>query len=125
MIAPAEVHHAVPQCLLRLQDAALNGRGAPGNDGVEAHVEFTLECERWRVPVTIARSDLQALVEASTVVLVKEKHRLLHASDFARWGARGGRETVRRYGSSWMALIALKRWGRVGAEELDAARVLR
>jgi len=119
VIAPAEVHHAVPQCLLRLQDAALNGAG------VEAHVEFTLECERWRVPVEIARSDLQALVETSTVVLVKEKHRLLHASDFARWGARGGRETVRRYGSSWMALIALKRWGRVGADELDDARVLR
>jgi len=119
VIAPAEVHHAVPQCLLRLQDAALNGAG------VEAHVEFTLECERWRVPVEIARPDLQALAEASTVVLVKEKHRLLHQSDFARWGARGGRETVRRYGSSWMALIALKRWGRIGAEELDAARVLR
>jgi len=119
MIAPAEVHHAVPQCLLRLHDAALNG------DGVEASIEFTLECERWRVPVTVARADLQALVEASTEVLDREAHRLLHASDFARWGARGGRETVRRYGSSWMALIALKRWDRIGAAELDAARVLR
>ncbi|MEJ7871878.1 MAG: hypothetical protein WKF67_06435 [Rubrobacteraceae bacterium] len=119
MSAAQEVHHAVPQCLLRLHDAALNG------DGVEASIEFTLECERWRVPVTVARADLQALVEASTEVLDREKHRLLHASDFARWGARGGRETVRRYGSSWMALIALKRWDRIGAAELDAARVLR
>jgi len=117
--APQEVHHAVPQCLLRLHDAALNG------DGVEARVEFVLEATRWRVPVTIARSDLQALVEASTEVLDRERHRLLHASDFQRGGARGGRETVRRYGTDWFALIALKRWGRVGADELDAARVLR
>ncbi len=119
MIAPAEVHHAVPQCLLRLHDAALNG------NGVEASIEFTLECERWRVPVTVARADLQALVEASTEVLDREAHRLLHASDFARWGARGGRETVRRYGSSWMALIALKRWGCVSSADLEAARPLR
>ena len=118
MIA-TEQHHAVPQCLLRLHDTALDG------EGVEAWVEFTLECERWRVPVEIARDDLQALVEASTEVLDRERHRLLHASDFVRWGARGGRETVRRYGSSWMALIALKRWGKVSADDLDRARVLR
>jgi hypothetical protein len=36
-----------------------------------------------------------------------------------------GRETVRRYGSSWMALLALKRCGRISSAELDAARVLR
>lgn len=113
------MHHAVPQCLLRLHDAALNG------DGVEARIEFTLEAERWRVPVEIDRADLERLVEASTQMLDREAHRLLHASDFQRWGRRGGRETVRRYGSSWMALLALKRWGRIGAEELEAARVLR
>lgn len=118
VIAP-EVHHAVPQCLLRLHDAALNG------EGVEAWIEFELEAERWRVPVEIPRGDLEALVASSGVVLEREGHRLLHASDWRRWGARGGRETVRRYGSSWMALLALKRWGRITAAELDAARALR
>lgn len=122
MIASTEVHHAVPRCLLRLREAAEEELRLAG---VGAWLEFELEAERWGVPVEIAREDLERLVEASTVVLDRERHRLIHRNDFARWGARGGRETVRRYGSSWMALLALKRWGRVGAEELDAARVLR
>jgi hypothetical protein len=50
---------------------------------------------------------------------------LVHESDWQRWGSRGGRETVRRYGNSWMALLALKRWGRITSAELEAARVLR
>ena len=123
MLADREVHHAVPQCLLRLHDAA-NGC-IPDAEVSDAWLEFSLEAERWRVPVSISRDDLERLVEASTVVLEREKHRLIHATDFARWGARGGRETVRRYGSSWMELIALKRWGRITAAYLDAARVLR
>jgi hypothetical protein len=49
----------------------------------------------------------------------------VHESDWQRWGSRGGRETVRRYGNSWMALLALKRWGRITADELEAARPLR
>jgi hypothetical protein len=34
-------------------------------------------------------------------------------------------ETFRRYGSSWFALLALRRWGRISPADLDAARVLR
>jgi hypothetical protein len=75
--------------------------------------------------VEILRSDLEALVETSEVVLEKEKHRLVHASDWRRWGARGGRETLRRYGTDWFALLALRRWGRLSPEDLEAARVLR
>ena len=37
----------------------------------------------------------------STVVLEREKHRLIHEGDWRRWGARGGRETLRRYGPRW------------------------
>jgi hypothetical protein len=69
--------------------------------------------------------ELERLVAASTVVLEREKHRLLHRNDWQRWGARGGREVVRRYGTAWMALISLKRWGRITAAELEAARPLR
>jgi hypothetical protein len=122
MLADREVHHCVPRCLLRLHDAA---QGELRVAGVGAWVEFELEAQRWGIPVEIAREDLERLVEHSTVVLEREKHRLLHRSDWQRWGARGGRETVRRYGSSWMALIALYRWGRVSGAELDAARPLR
>ncbi len=113
-----DLHHAVPRCTLRLLELAEGG-------DVLARVEFEDEATRWGLDVTISREALAELVEASTVVLDREKHRLIHGSDFARWGRRGGRETVRRYGSSWMALIALKRWGKVSADDLDRARVLR
>ncbi len=118
MIAEQELHHAVPRCLLRLHDAA-NG------DQVEAWVSWEEEAQRWSVPVTISREDLRELVEASTELLERERHRLLHQTDFQRWGRRGGLATFRRYGSSWMALLALRRWGRITAADLDAARVLR
>jgi hypothetical protein len=88
-------------------------------------VEWEIEAMRWRVPVEILRSDLEALIETSEVVLEKEKYRLVHASDWRRWGARGGRETLRRYGTDWFALLALRRWGRLSPEDLEAARVLR
>jgi hypothetical protein len=76
------------------------------------------------VPVEISREDLEALVGRSTVVLERDKHRLIHEGDWRRWGARGGRETLRRYGTRWFSLLARRRWGRISQEELEAARVL-
>ena len=84
-----------------------------------------LEFERWRIPVEISHADLEELVEGSTVVLEREKHRLLHASDWQRWGRRGGLAVLRRYGTDWFAALALKRWGRITAADLDAMRVVR
>ena len=78
---------------------------------------------RWRVPVEISREDLEALVDRSTVVLEREKHRLIHENDWRRWGSWGGRETLRRYGPRWFALLARRRWGRISPAELEAARV--
>ncbi len=43
----------------------------------------------------------------------------------ATWGQFGGLTTFYRYSSSWYALLALKRWGRISAEDLEAARPLR
>jgi hypothetical protein len=82
-----------------------------------------MEAMRWRVPVEIARQDLEALVASSEVVLEREKHRLVHAGDWRKWGSRGGRETLRRYGPRWFMLLALRRWKRITAAELEAARV--
>jgi hypothetical protein len=118
-----EVHHAAPRCLLTLHERA-NGSSLDG-EGIQAWVEWEIEAMRWRVPVEIAREDLEALVEASEVVLEREKHRLLHNNDWKRWGSRGGRETLRRYGADWFALLALRRWGRITAADLEAARLLR
>ena len=50
-------------------------------------------------------------MERSTVVLEREEHRLVHEGDWRRWGSRGGRETLRRYGPRWFALLARRRWG--------------
>ena len=118
-----ELHHAVPRCLLRLHEDATNGEldGA----GIEAWLEFEIEAMRWGVPVEIGREDLERLVEASTVVLDREKHRMIHRNDWQRWGRRGGLVTLRRYGSDWFALLALRRWGRITPADLEAARPLR
>jgi hypothetical protein len=117
-----ERHHAVPRCLLRLHERV---QGELRVAGVGAWLEFEAEAKRWGVPVEIAREDLERLVESSTEVLDREKHRLLHASDWQRWGRRGGLATLRRYGSDWFALLALRRWGRISQADLEAARPLR
>ncbi len=117
-----ETHHAVPRCLLRLHEKT---QGELRIAGVGAWLEFELEAKRWGVPVEIAREDLERLVESSTEILDREKHRLLHASDWQRWGRRGGLATLRRYGSDWFALLALRRWGRISQADLEAARPLR
>jgi hypothetical protein len=80
---------------------------------------------RWRVPVEISKADLEELVECSAVVLEREKHRLIHESDWQRWGRRGGLIVLGRYGTEWFALLALRRWGRITAADLEAARPLR
>ncbi len=118
-----ELHHAAPRCLTSLHEKA-NGVSLDG-EGIQAWVEWEMEAMRWRVPVEISREDLEALVETSEVLLERERHRLLHESDWQRWGSRGGRETLRRYGTEWFALLALRRWRRITAEDLDAARTLR
>jgi hypothetical protein len=120
---PEELHHAAPRCLISLHEKA-NGTSLDG-EGIQAWVEWEMEAMRWRVPVEISTDDLEGLVKASEVVLEREKHRLVHESDWQRWGSRGGRETLRRYGSEWFALLALRRWRRITAEDLEAARSLR
>jgi hypothetical protein len=119
----AEVHHAAPRCLVSLHERA-NGLPLDG-EGIQAWLEWEWEATRWRVPVEISRDELEALVESSTVVLEREKHRLVHEGDWRRWGSRGGRETLRRYGADWFSLLALRRWGRLTPQDLEAARVLR
>ena len=118
-----EAHHAAPRCLLRLH-AKANGAALDG-EGIQAWLEWEWEATRWRVPAEISEADLRELVAASEELLEREKHRLVHGEDWRRWGARGGRETLRRYGPGWFALLARRRWGRIDAEELEAARVYR
>ena len=119
-----EVHHAAPRCLLTLHERA-NGTTALDGEAIQAWVEWEWEAMRWRVPVEISRSELEELVERSGELLEREHHRLVHEGDWRRWGSRGGRETLRRYGADWFSLLALRRWGRITPSELEAARVIR
>ena len=82
-----ELHHAAPRCLISLHEK-VNSYSLDG-EGIQAWLEREMEAMRWRVPVEITRADLEGLVETSGVVLERERHRLLHSSDWRRWGARG------------------------------------
>jgi hypothetical protein len=94
-------------------------------EGMQAWLEWEWEATRWRVPVEVSAAELGELVERGTGPIERECHRLVRGGDRAHWGFRGGRETLRRYGSDWYALLALRRWGRITAEDLEAARPLR
>jgi hypothetical protein len=79
-----EAHHAAPRCLLTLHEKA-NGTSLDG-EGIQAWLEWEWEATRWRVPVEISRTDLEALVDRSAVTLEREAHRLGHAGDWRWWG---------------------------------------
>ncbi len=118
-----EIHHTVPQYLLRLRDRA---DAAPfDGEGIELWLEFEYEAMRYGVDPDMSREEFEALVEASCVALQRENHRALHseASDFVRWGRRGGLETLRRYGRRWFVLLGRRRHGRITPEELRAGSI--
>src|ERR671911_3202083 len=95
--AGADVHHRTPRYLLGHFDAAAEGFADWSELGAEA--------ERLSMEVRVlSREGLRALVESSTREIPTTEHRTLHqeASDFVRWGRRGGRSPV-----GWRALRRL------------------
>jgi hypothetical protein len=111
--ARVDVHHGAPRCLLGLFDAAAGG--------LADWSEFDAEAERWGVEVRgLSREGLAALIESSTRQIPATEHRRLHqeASDFVRWGRRGGLRTLALYGRPYFSLLARFRWGRIGVEAL-------
>lgn len=59
-----ELHHAASRCLLALYEKA-DGTSLDG-EGIQAWLEWEMEAMRWRVPIEIFRSELEALVDRST-----------------------------------------------------------
>jgi hypothetical protein len=113
----ADVHHDAPRCLLGLFDAAARG--------LADWSEFDAEAERWGIEVRgLSREDLRALIEGSTREIPATELRRLHqeASDFVRWGRRGGQRTLALYGRPYFSLLARFRWGRVELEALTRHR---
>ena len=113
-----EIHQRVPQCLLRLRDRA-DAHPELDGEGIQLWLDYELEALRYGVDPDISRKDLKALVEGSTVLVPREDHRAGHENDVVRWGRRGGRATLRRYGTSWFSLLARRRWERVSGTELE------
>src|ERR687890_889671 len=106
-----DVHHGAPRCLLRLFDAAAGD--------LADWSEFDAEAERWGIEVRgLSREDLSALIASSTCQIPTPEHRRLHqeASDFVRWGRRGGRRTLALYGQPHFSLLARFRWRGVQLE---------
>ena len=60
------------------------------------------------------------MIEASASPVPTTEHREHHslAGDFASWGRRGGLRTLTLYGQGWFALLALRRWEKITAEQL-------
>jgi hypothetical protein len=115
-LAPVEVHHKIPRCLLRLRDRA-DAAGFTG-EGIELAMDYEHEAMRWGVDPHISREELAAMIEGSAAEIARKEHRAGHAEDFARWGRLGGLRTLALYGAPWYSLLALRRWEKVGAEAL-------
>jgi hypothetical protein len=119
-----EVHHRVPQCLLRLHDQAR----APGDltaEALAAWFEWEMEAMRYGVDPDIDRDELAGMIDASTVEIARDEHRCGHEGDFVRWGRRGGCRTRQRHGRVWFALISRQRWGRIDGDDLALLRASR
>jgi hypothetical protein len=81
----AGVHHGAPRCLLGLFDAA--------TASLAEWSQFDAEADRLSIEVRgLSREDVSRLIESSTLEIPTTEHRRLHqeASDFVRWGRRGG-----------------------------------
>jgi hypothetical protein len=77
MAVPAEIHHSVPQCLLRLRDRA--DSAALDGEGIELWLELEYEAIRYGVDPDMSRDDLEALIDASCVVMERAEHRDTHS----------------------------------------------
>ena len=82
--ASTEIHHIVPQYLLRLRDRAENA--LLNGEGIELWLEYEHEAMRYGVDPDVSRVDLAALIDASTVLMERSEHRAHHEEDFVRWG---------------------------------------
>ena len=117
-----EVHHLVPRCLLKTFDRAQGTELEP--EDLQAWFDWEEEAHRYEIDPDLSREELAEVIESSAVELAGDEHRAGHseAGDFARWGQLGGFQTLGRYGRPWFALLARRRWEKVGVEVLAAYR---
>jgi hypothetical protein len=116
-----EVHHCVPRCLLSFYDRFVTGD--MDGEGLQAWWSWEEEAFRYGVDPNLSRKELEALIEASASLVPATAHQRGHsrAGDFSRWGRRGGLRTLALYGRGWFALLAMRRWRKITAEQLAEA----
>lgn len=115
-----ELHHRLPRCLLAMRDQADNHPDRYSGEAMQMWLDYESECSRFGIHPDTDREILAAMIRNSAYYVRQQDHREYHESngDFARWGRRGGLTTLRRYGSHWYALLALRRWEKITPEEL-------
>ena len=118
-----EVHHRVPRHLLSAYDRVAAHEAFDGA-GIKLALQFVELAMRYSIEdaVSITREELAERIESSRVELPREEHREEHAADWREWGSWGGRATLTRYGRRYFSYLALRRWGRITAEELARVR---
>ncbi|QIN84602.1 hypothetical protein GBA63_19580 [Rubrobacter tropicus] len=118
-----EVHHRVPQHLLRAYDRMAAHTEFDG-EGIGLALEFDELAMRYGIEDTdyLTREELVEGIESSRVELPREEHRETHAPDWREWGSWGGRTTLARYGRRYFRFLSHRRWGRISAEELALVR---
>src|SRR5215203_194172 len=105
-----DFHDGAPRCLLGLFDAA--------SGGLADWSELDAEAERLSIEVRgLSREGLAALIESSTLEIPTTEHRRLHqeASDFVRWGRRGGLML-----DPWPSTASIGRYAGYGAQSQRA-----
>jgi hypothetical protein len=112
-----EVHHRLPCCLLGYFDRAREGD--LDGQGLQRWFDWE-EAFRYRVDPAISRKEHSSLIASSAARIPATEHRTVHqeASDFVRWGRRGGLRTLALYGQLYFSLLADLRWGRIEGEAL-------
>lgn len=118
-----EVHHKVPRHLLYAYDRMAAHEAFDG-EGIGLALEFLGLAMRYGIEdaESLTREELAERIESSREELPREEHRKAHAADWREWGSWGGRATLARYGRTWFAHLARRRWGRISAEELARVR---
>jgi len=118
-----EVHHRVPQHLLRAYDRMAAHTEFDG-EGIGLALEFEELAMRYGIEDTdyLTREELSEEIESSRVELPRKEHRETHTTDWREWGSWGGRTTLARYGRRYFHFLSCRRWGRITAEELARAR---
>jgi hypothetical protein len=117
-----EIHHRLPRRLLAAYDRMVAREQLDG-EALQLWFEYEVLLLEFALDPDISREELERAIEASAVEVTYDEHRYgVHATDWPRWGRKGGLATLGRYGHAWFRHLALRRWRKITAGELARVR---